>query len=74
MYKITIEFDWQSEDADYHFLEVWGIRCGNVQRRQNPTGKFSAYCGLTTKLMDGTFDSFEEGKEWLIASDGIYVD
>ena len=64
MYAITIKFDWQSEDADYHFLEVWGQRCGSVQRRQNPSGKFLAYCCFTRidQRRQHAVDSVEEGK------------
>jgi hypothetical protein len=64
MYTVKIKFDWVSEDENYHYLELWGRRMGNVIYARETPGRFSGYCCPTH--CKSHFGTVEEAKEWVV--------
>ena len=64
MYTVKIKFDWVSEDENYHYLELWGRRMGNVIYAKETSGRFSGYCCPTH--CKSHFGTVEEAKEWVV--------
>jgi hypothetical protein len=64
MYAITIEFDWQTDDETYYYIEARGERYGNVIFGRKTDGKFTGYCPLTYATKE--FDSLEPAKAFVI--------